>query len=84
MKDRIVSWYIRKILVPKIEEIDKPGFVMENLARARLMNIVLRQVFLPEKILIDLEEKMEPGPRMEGPRRQVVRGRETQHHGILP
>jgi len=58
MKDRIVSWYIRKILVPKIEEIDKPGFVMENLARARLMNIVLRQVFLPEKILIDLEEKM--------------------------
>jgi len=58
MKDRLVSWYIRKILIPKIEEIDHPGFIIENLAKARLLDISLRQVFLPEKILVKFEEKI--------------------------
>jgi len=52
IKDKVVSWYIRTILLPKREIIDKPGFICEKIGEG---GIYLREFAFPNFIGIGLE-----------------------------
>ncbi|MFB6204340.1 MAG: hypothetical protein ABEJ75_01710 [Candidatus Nanohaloarchaea archaeon] len=52
VKDRLVSWYIKKILIPGQQEIDEPGFLTKEMKGAEFN----RDVLLPESIFINIEE----------------------------
>ncbi len=49
VKDRIVSWYIRNVILPKKEIIDQPGFIITTLSGGR-QPIYLRDLFLSEPL----------------------------------
>jgi|WetSurMetagenome_2_1015567.scaffolds.fasta_scaffold16753_5 hypothetical protein len=51
VKDEIVSWFIRNLLLPKMEVIDKPGFIITSSG-----NIQLREILIPETLIIKLEQ----------------------------
>lgn len=57
IKDKIVVWFMQNILIPKSEIIDKPGFIILKLTEAK-QEINVRELFLPEKILNELEKKV--------------------------
>jgi hypothetical protein len=54
VKDRIVTWFIQHVLVPKIEIIDNPGFVINTLSD-RTKTTFLRELFLPERLFEIIE-----------------------------
>ncbi|RLF52916.1 MAG: hypothetical protein DRN24_02410 [Thermoplasmata archaeon] len=54
VKDRVVTWYIRNVILPRREIIDKPGFVITSLS-GEYHTILLRDLFLPE-LLFELIE----------------------------
>jgi|GEM_PF-651452 len=57
IKDTLVSWYIRNILMPKTEDIYNPGFIITS-AGSSQKQIFLREVALPESFLVDLESQV--------------------------
>ena len=57
VKDRIVSWYVQNILIPRTEIIDKPGFVITTLSKPPDITY-LREVFLPENLLEVIETRI--------------------------
>ncbi|MFH1285710.1 MAG: hypothetical protein ABIH99_03955 [Candidatus Micrarchaeota archaeon] len=57
IKDKAAVWYIKNILLPKIEEIDKPGFVVSR-ASQRGKETYLRILFLPELLLMNIENEV--------------------------
>ncbi|MEM5828766.1 MAG: hypothetical protein QW480_00780 [Candidatus Aenigmatarchaeota archaeon] len=57
--DRIISSYVRYILIPKVLRLDIPGFIIEDFTRVG-QNTILRVVFLPEGLFIRLEYKLKP------------------------
>ena len=57
IKDRVVSWYVKNILLPKLEEIDYPGYVIAKFTEMKF-NINLRELFLPESLFVILEKKI--------------------------
>ncbi len=56
-KDRIVRWFIKNIIVPKREIIDKPGFIITTFTENDTVTF-LREVFLPEKLFEMIENKI--------------------------
>ena len=50
VKDEIVSWFIRNLLLPKMEMIDMPGFIITTSG-----NIHLREIRIPESLITRLE-----------------------------
>lgn len=57
VKDRVVRWFIKNILVPKREIIDKPGFIITTFTERDTVTY-LREVFLPEKLFEMIENKI--------------------------
>lgn len=55
IKDRVFDWFLRNVIIPKVEEIDKPGFIINKFSKGE---IVLRDVAFPEVILSFLEDKV--------------------------
>lgn len=49
--DRLVSWYIKNILIPGQQTIDKPGYITKQI-RSTQYN---RDILIPESILADIE-----------------------------
>jgi len=56
VKDKILTWFLRNIYLPKVEIIDKPGFIFVSSGKA-----YLRDLAFPEYIFIELEKKLEGG-----------------------
>jgi len=56
-KDRIVRWFIKNIIVPKREIIDKPGFIITTFTEHDTVTF-LREIFLPEKLFEMIENKI--------------------------
>jgi len=54
IKDKIVSWYIQNVLMPRTEVIDNPGFVIARVS-GKGSETYLRELFLPERIFVELE-----------------------------
>lgn len=57
VKDRVVSWYVNNIILPKIEITDNPGFILENMSSIK-PSVVLREIFLPESLVACLEDRV--------------------------
>lgn len=57
VKDRIVTWFIRNIIIPRMEDIDHPGYIVSHLDRSNKSNIV-RQILSPESLFVEIEEKV--------------------------
>jgi len=56
IKDRVASWFIRNIIIPKTEIIDKPGFIVCKTSPEK--DTALRELFLPETLFADLETQV--------------------------
>lgn len=56
LKDKAVKWYLKNIEMPKREVQDHPGFMGENMGSD---NIFLRDVALPEQVLIEIERRID-------------------------
>lgn len=57
VKDKVVSWFLQNIVMPQIEIIDKPGFVATKLDQNGSA-VFYRDVFVPEQLLVDIENKI--------------------------
>lgn len=57
MKDAVFSWLVRNIYLPRNEVIDSPGFIILKLSIEREITN-LREILLPESILIEFENKI--------------------------
>jgi len=57
VKDRIVTWFIKNIVVPRREIIDKPGFIV-NTFSDKHQTTYLRELFLPEQLFEFIENKI--------------------------
>ncbi len=49
IKDKVVTWYIQNIILPRREIIDKPGFIITAFTEHKQITY-LRDLFLPEKL----------------------------------
>ena len=57
MKDKLVTWFIQKVIIPRQEIIDKPGFIITQFSD-KGRNVFLRELFLPESLIANLEKKI--------------------------
>lgn len=57
VKDRIVSWFIQNIILPKHEVMDKPGFLITRVTDKH-MTVSVRELFLPESFFENLEKRV--------------------------
>ena len=55
--DTISMWYAQNVLIPKMEEINHPGFIITNLSEAN-SEISLRELALPEEVFSQLEKRI--------------------------
>lgn len=65
VKDKIVSWYVQNILIPRVEIIDKPGFVITNFTEKN-QTTYLRELFISEQLFEDIEKGIIQTYRDEG------------------
>lgn len=54
VKDRIVTWFIKHVIIPRREILDKPGFVVTTFTEHK-QTTYLRDLFLPEKLFESIE-----------------------------
>ncbi len=54
VKDRVVTWYIQNIIIPRREIIDKPGFVVTTFTEQKYTTY-LREFFIPEPLFENIE-----------------------------
>ncbi|MBU4246169.1 MAG: hypothetical protein ABIF85_02130 [Nanoarchaeota archaeon] len=54
VKDEILNWFLRNVYLPRIEVIDKSGFIFVNGNKK-----YLRDIAFPEYIFIELEKKLD-------------------------
>ena len=57
IKDRVVTWYIQNIIIPRREIIDKPGFLITSFTDKKHATY-LRDLLLPEKLLEEIESRI--------------------------
>lgn len=57
IKDSVVSWFINRILIPKIEIIDHPGFIITSFSE-KTRETYLRDMFLEERLFSLIEKKI--------------------------
>lgn len=57
VKDRVVTWYIKNVILPRREIIDKPGFIITSLSDKQY-NINLRDLFLSERLFELIENNI--------------------------
>lgn len=56
-KDRLFSWFIKNILLPKIEIIDKPGFIIDAFTDKN-NETYLRDIFIEEQLFSIIEKRI--------------------------
>ncbi len=56
MKDQVVSWFLRNVLLPKMEDIENPGFLVLRLS-GKKGETNLREIMFPEDLLAAIEKK---------------------------
>jgi len=57
VKDRLVRWFIKNVIIPRQEIIDKPGFVVCQYAD-KGGEVYLRELIYPESLYSELEKKI--------------------------
>jgi hypothetical protein len=57
VKDRIATWFIQHVIIPRREIIDKPGFVVTTFTEKN-QTTYLRELFLPEPLFEIIETKI--------------------------
>ncbi|MCX6665060.1 MAG: hypothetical protein NT038_03215 [Euryarchaeota archaeon] len=57
VKDRVVTWYIQNIIIPRREIIDKPGFIITAFTEHK-KTTYLRDIFLPEQLFEIIEKRI--------------------------
>jgi predicted hydrocarbon binding protein len=57
VKDRIVTWFIKNIVVPRREIIDKPGFIVTTFTE-HSTHTYLRELLIPEQLFELIENKI--------------------------
>lgn len=57
VKDRVVTWWIKNIITPKREIIDKPGFIVTTFTEHK-RTTYLREFFLSEQLFEFIENKI--------------------------
>jgi predicted hydrocarbon binding protein len=55
MKDKIVSWFLRNIMLPRIEDVENPGFIVLRLA-GKKSETYLRELMFSEDLLASIEK----------------------------
>lgn len=55
IQDALKSWFLRNVIKPRTEELDTPGFVA---TRVGGKGTELREVFLPESLLVQIEDNV--------------------------
>ncbi len=55
VKDKIVTWFIRNVIIPKNEVINHPGFIVLKISMEKEITN-LREIFLPEIVISELEK----------------------------
>jgi hypothetical protein len=53
IKDKLYSWLVQNIVIPKMEVLDNPGFIVSHFTE-KGQKVFLREMFFPEQSLIDL------------------------------
>lgn len=57
VKDRVVTWFIQNIVIPRREIIDKPGFVVTTFTEKN-QTTYLRELFIPERLFELIENRI--------------------------
>ncbi|MBN1280206.1 MAG: hypothetical protein JXA00_01005, partial [Candidatus Thermoplasmatota archaeon] len=57
VKDRIVTWFIKNIVVPRREIIDQPGFIVTTFTD-QSSETYLREILIPEKLFQCIENRI--------------------------
>ncbi|MBN1860306.1 MAG: hypothetical protein JW840_02470 [Candidatus Thermoplasmatota archaeon] len=57
VRDKVFSWYLNNVLIPRMEEINYPGYVFADFAKCGKSNL-LRELFLPESLFVNLERNI--------------------------
>ncbi len=57
VKDKIMGWFIKNILIPRMEIIDHPGFIILRFTD-KGKEVYLRELFFPESLLVELERNV--------------------------
>ncbi len=57
IKDKVVSWYVRNILLSKLEIINCPGYVLEQFGELKL-GVTFRELLLSENLFSNLEQEI--------------------------
>jgi hypothetical protein len=65
IKDKLTTWYIRNILIPGQEVIDKPGFVITKFTGENRKKF-LRDLILPELLFVEIEKQIVDKYKEEG------------------
>ena len=55
-KKNLKEWFVKNIILPNNEIIDKPGFIMQQF-NEKDTSAFLREMLFPEKLLADIELK---------------------------
>lgn len=57
VKDRITGWFIKNIVIPRMEVIDNPGYIILRFTE-KGRETYLRELFFPESIIVELERNV--------------------------
>ncbi|MEM5826352.1 MAG: hypothetical protein QXM64_03115 [Candidatus Aenigmatarchaeota archaeon] len=57
IKDRILSWFIRNIVIPKVEIIENPGFILIP-ATEEIKGLNIRELFISENLVAEIENNL--------------------------
>jgi len=55
VKDKVTKWFIQKVIVPRNELIDNPGFIATQFTEKK-QSVFLREMIVPESVFISLEK----------------------------
>ena len=74
IKDTVVSWYIKNILLSKLEIMDYPGYVLEQFGELKL-ELTLRELLLSESLFSNLEKKIKNNYKKVGEQKMYTIGK---------
>ena len=57
VKDKVVTWWIQNVILPKREIIDKPGFIITTFTEQK-QTTYLRDIFLSEQLFELIEKRI--------------------------
>lgn len=65
IKDKIFEWFLKNMLIPKVNIMDNPGFMITKYSD-KGKDVYLREVFLPEDLLIEIEKRIYKKYKLKG------------------